>query len=229
MKPKKKNLVLCPDCGRRKIFFETEAKANNFIKYNGEDIDTHGGELRPYYCPACCGYHISSKPHKWNYDSQTDRLIEAYKKDLELAKEMSYKSADKDTVEKTDNDETNYHIDEITKILPADLKTKTDVKNFLTAYFEEHGIKKQVKQDPIRHYFNELIKHGQLNVDEEPRKEKPKELTDEELFESIPAEEKDTYDKFMKALRLSETVINEDRRDALEKMWYEYNYNLHNK
>lgn len=30
MKPK--NRVMCPDCGRSKMLFETETKANNFIK-----------------------------------------------------------------------------------------------------------------------------------------------------------------------------------------------------
>lgn len=29
---KPKNIVMCPDCGRFKMFFETEAKTMNFIK-----------------------------------------------------------------------------------------------------------------------------------------------------------------------------------------------------
>jgi hypothetical protein len=65
------------------MFFETEAKAKNFIKFNGSDVE-HKGELRTYYCPACAGYHITSKEHKRNYDSQTDRLIEAYKKQIKV-------------------------------------------------------------------------------------------------------------------------------------------------
>lgn len=43
------------------------------------DIDTNGGELRSYYCPACGGYHISSKPYKKAYDHNTENLIRAYK------------------------------------------------------------------------------------------------------------------------------------------------------
>lgn len=80
---KPKNRIMCPDCGRPKMFFETEAKAKNFIKFNGNDVE-YRGELRAYYCPACAGYHISSKEYKKNYDSQTDRLIEAYKKQMKV-------------------------------------------------------------------------------------------------------------------------------------------------
>lgn len=69
---------MCPDCGRAKMLFETEAKAKNFIKFNGDDIH-HDGELRVYFCPACGGYHISSKEYKKIYDSNTDKLIAAYK------------------------------------------------------------------------------------------------------------------------------------------------------
>lgn len=75
---KPKNRIMCPDCGRAKMLFETEAKAKNFIKFNGDDIH-HDGELRTYFCPACGGYHISSKEYKKSYDTTTDRLISAYK------------------------------------------------------------------------------------------------------------------------------------------------------
>lgn len=71
---------MCPDCKRQKMLFETEAQAKNFIKFNGDEIDTHGGELRVYYCPACCGYHITSKEYNEKYEGRTERLIKAYKK-----------------------------------------------------------------------------------------------------------------------------------------------------
>lgn len=77
MKPK--NRVMCPDCGRQKMLFETKEKAINFIKFNGEEI-SNGKKLRWYYCPACGGFHISSKPYKKKYKGRTDKLIEAYKK-----------------------------------------------------------------------------------------------------------------------------------------------------
>ena len=64
---KPKNRVMCPDCGREKMLFETEKKAKLFIEYNWESITDDKDKLRVYYCPACCGYHISS--HKYNGDN----------------------------------------------------------------------------------------------------------------------------------------------------------------
>ena len=73
-----KNRIMCPECGRTKMLFETESKARNFIKFNGDDFG-HENELRPYYCQSCGGYHISSKVHKKSYDTTTERLINAYR------------------------------------------------------------------------------------------------------------------------------------------------------
>jgi hypothetical protein len=74
---------MCPDCGRPKMLFETEAKAKNFIKFNSDNIDCNE-ELRPYYCPACCGYHISSKKFKKAYEKQTEKLLKAFRQSTEL-------------------------------------------------------------------------------------------------------------------------------------------------
>ena len=80
---KPKNRVLCPDCGREKILFETEKKANLFIEYNWESLTDDKDKLKIYYCPACCGYHISS--HKYKGDNRnTERLINNYNKDKRL-------------------------------------------------------------------------------------------------------------------------------------------------
>lgn len=75
MKPK--NRILCPDCGKPKILFESENKANNFIKFNASEIP-HGDKLRSYYCPACCGWHVSS--HEYNGINKTEILLYKYHK-----------------------------------------------------------------------------------------------------------------------------------------------------
>jgi len=87
MKPTK-NRVMCPDCFRQKMLFETQKEADNFIKWNGDDIDTHGGELRSYYCKACGGWHITSKPFKYAYTNNTDKLIKAYERDKKTEEEL---------------------------------------------------------------------------------------------------------------------------------------------
>ena len=80
---KPKNRVLCPDCGREKMLFETEKKANLFIEYNWESLTDDKDKLRVYYCPGCCGYYISS--HKYKGDNRnTERLINNYNKDKRL-------------------------------------------------------------------------------------------------------------------------------------------------
>jgi hypothetical protein len=77
MKPSK-NHVMCPECFKPKMVFETEKQALNFIKFNKKDVERDGETLRAYYCPSCMGWHITSKPYRTWYKGQTDRLIKAY-------------------------------------------------------------------------------------------------------------------------------------------------------
>ena len=82
MKPTKSR-VMCPDCGRQKMLFKTEKEAKTFLKFNEEAVNPDGTrEMRTYYCPACCGYHISS--HKYAGDNKkTDRMIEKYREETD--------------------------------------------------------------------------------------------------------------------------------------------------
>ena len=91
MKPKKR--VMCPECWKPKMQFETKEKALSFIKFNGDSIDAHGGKLRCYYCESCGCYHITSKFYSKKFEGRTEKLIEAYKRD---------KKAIADEREKTD-------------------------------------------------------------------------------------------------------------------------------
>lgn len=72
---------MCPDCGKPKMLFSTEKEAQNFIKWNSSEME-HGQTLRPYYCPACCGYHISHKKHYTGFDNRTDHMINDYHRSL---------------------------------------------------------------------------------------------------------------------------------------------------
>lgn len=62
MKPSK-NRIVCPQNGRIKMLFESEKKALNFIKFNGDNIQNENGlsPCRAYYCNICFGWHITSK------------------------------------------------------------------------------------------------------------------------------------------------------------------------
>ena len=61
MKPSR-NRVFCPSCLRTKMLFESEDKANNFIRFNSSEIMELNGRApnRSYYCRFCGGWHITS-------------------------------------------------------------------------------------------------------------------------------------------------------------------------
>lgn len=128
------NRIMCPDCGKPKMLFETERKANDFIKWNGDELE-HGSELRAYYCPSCCGWHISHQKYKYKYDNSTKRLIGAF--------ERSGKNKDKlDRLIHYDEfkEEARQLFDE----LPEKIRTISDksiLRRYLTQYFANKGIK----------------------------------------------------------------------------------------
>lgn len=84
---KPKNRVVCPDCGREKIIFDSEKKAQRFIDYNWEELVDDKDKLRIYYCPACCAYHISSHKFTGN-NARIDRLIKLYNSDKKITPEF---------------------------------------------------------------------------------------------------------------------------------------------
>jgi len=63
MKPTK-NRIFCLVCGRAKMLFESQSKADNFIRFNAEEIMEENGyaPIRSYYCPFCLGWHVTHKP-----------------------------------------------------------------------------------------------------------------------------------------------------------------------
>ena len=86
MKPTK-NRVFCMDCGKPKMVFETEKKANNFMKFNSEEIKEQTGicPVRSYYCMYCNAWHVSSsRVSARNYvKSKTEIVLGLYKQDVE--------------------------------------------------------------------------------------------------------------------------------------------------
>ena len=81
MKPKR-NKPFCYDCGRRKMVFESEKKANTFIKFNSTDIESENGfaPKRSYFCIACNSWHVTSKEEVPEGKSITEQVLEIYKK-----------------------------------------------------------------------------------------------------------------------------------------------------
>ena len=61
MKPTN-NRVYCIGCKHPKMLFETQTKADNFIKFNRDAIASSSEKVptRSYYCSFCCGWHVTS-------------------------------------------------------------------------------------------------------------------------------------------------------------------------
>lgn len=133
MSIKPKNRVMCPDSMKQKMLFESERKARDFIKWNGDEIDTHGGVLRPYYCPACCGWHITHQRHREEYDTRTERMITAFNKSVrpkKIDRLIHYQESDN-------------LAREIWKDLPAKVKSgtsKSALRYAITEYFDRNCI-----------------------------------------------------------------------------------------
>lgn len=79
MKPTK-NQIYCKDCGKHKMVFETEKKADTFIKFNSKEIESESGysPTRSYFCIYCGGYHVTSKSEIKNFISKTEKIVDNY-------------------------------------------------------------------------------------------------------------------------------------------------------
>ena len=63
MKPIK-NRRFCIACQKQKMLFDSQSKADNFLKFNAKEIleENETSPVRSYYCTFCCGWHVTSNP-----------------------------------------------------------------------------------------------------------------------------------------------------------------------
>ena len=66
MKPKCSSRIFCIVCKKPKLLFTSEQKADNFIRFNAEEMAKEGKKVpvRSYYCRACGGWHVTSAPKR---------------------------------------------------------------------------------------------------------------------------------------------------------------------
>lgn len=81
MKPTK-NRVFCPECRRTKMLFETEEKAERFIKFNKAEMGEYC-PVRAYYCVACGGWHTTSHEDYKPGRLDSENIVSAYKQDMD--------------------------------------------------------------------------------------------------------------------------------------------------
>ncbi len=90
MKPTK-NRHYCNGCQHHKMLFETKEEAVRFINFNADTIEEETGKrpVRAYYCYACGGWHVTSRPHSQSRKSIIKRFgeevgTEIYAKIIEI-------------------------------------------------------------------------------------------------------------------------------------------------
>ena len=122
MKPKR-NKIFCLSCRRPKMLFESQAKADNFILYNKEEIEEENGKapVRSYYCRLCGGWHVTSNPSKEDA-KRLDVMDKALAEEVDRrvkANQLSMPSADviSKKMDEADKMMTQGSLEEVEKLL----------------------------------------------------------------------------------------------------------------
>ena len=133
-----KNKVFCKDCERTKMLFETKNKANNFIAFNQEEIETESGYApqRSYFCLFCGGWHITSIKEVIGI-SKNEKLLENF-----LAEKKAKANADK-AKDKEDKEEK---LNKITSVLENQIKGM-DTSQMDFFFTEQINLLKKVIED----------------------------------------------------------------------------------
>lgn len=67
------------------MLFETEKKAETFMKFNSSEIESEMGYRpeRSYYCAYCGGWHLTSKRENLTVQSTTEKVLNLYEQEKE--------------------------------------------------------------------------------------------------------------------------------------------------
>lgn len=162
MKPTR-NRYYCLAAERRKMLFESENQANNFIKFNVTEMEELGGKVpvRSYYCPICIGWHVTSNP-----DAE---YFETHPSNAELAINAMQERKKKKKNEKKDRFSKVF---ENAAILVEQNRLKEAIQLYVDRY---HSIKNDTSQRETAKLFlqkafeiesklvNQIIESGQQN------------------------------------------------------------------
>lgn len=155
MKPTK-NRVFCNDCKRLKMLFETEKKANTFIKFNSEEIEDETG-IRPgrsYFCILCNGWHVTSKEDNAHFMSRNTAILEKIEYEKQKKAEISKRNAEREKIREEQfmfvekcltTIETNLEVDS----LEGNIKLLDDAikgMEIINDYIESKNRKKKLRQ-----------------------------------------------------------------------------------
>lgn len=158
--PKAKNRVFCLDAQKSKLVFETEKKAETFLKFNKDKIYESSGyaPVRAYYCPSCCAWHVTHRKDYRPSITSTERVVNTYNEYKEKVKEMraEWRIKNDDAVKALDTLKETLYAIILRGYTPTSAET-TAMKNIYRDNVDLCKAKKLKKQ--IRAYFT------QLNID----------------------------------------------------------------
>lgn len=140
MKPTK-NKVFCKNCDRTKMLFETERKADNFIKFNSDEIleETGYSPQRSYFCLFCGGWHVTSLKEKFGL-SKKEQLFEAIQQQQQ--KKVNQKEL---KIKESIHNENQEKLDNIRKDLENQIKEMGALQKEIFLNENISSLKKQIE------------------------------------------------------------------------------------
>ena len=109
-------LTFCRESGRNKMLFESESKANNFIKFNADEIRESTGQapIRSYYCISCGGWHVTHMPEFTHRKTFSEVITDKMNEELENKKKIAKAASEKRAEIRAQN---KVHLDNVRKAL----------------------------------------------------------------------------------------------------------------
>jgi len=164
MRPNR-NKPYCKDCGQHKILFETEQQANNFIKFNSDEIKAESGvkPIRSYFCIACAGWHITSKATSAPI-SKTEIVLALYKQEQEriIIEKQKAKERAKRTALEIARERQIQEIEKLDKLRIMKIEILDNVDKLIVILKEKH--KESDDIEFLNKAFEELEKAKQITV-----------------------------------------------------------------
>ena len=91
MKPNINRMTYCIGCRRPKMLFDEKKNADNFIRFNKDEILDENGKtpVRSYYCAFCLGWHVTSNPSLEQGENQDKRDMDLLENSISIKRDIS--------------------------------------------------------------------------------------------------------------------------------------------
>ena len=158
-----RNRYFCIAAKRIKMLFESESQAENFIKFNREEMEEFGGKapVRSYYCSLCGGWHVTSNPnveyfesHRSYAERKVDEIMEEKTLKASSYVDSAYKKGEAFTENGQHEDAVRASLDGFHKYR-RDISRKDTANELLRLAFDSecrltnHIIESGQRNDPI--------------------------------------------------------------------------------